>query len=160
MNVRAATPTDHGQIWEILEPIVRAGETYALPMDWSSEETLEYWFGPRHTVFVAEQERQLIGTYYLKPNGLGGAAHVANCGYATRSDSSGRGVGRAMAQHSLEAARERGYRAMQYNFVIASNERAVKLWESLGFQVVGRLPGVYRHPRLGFVDALTMHRVL
>lgn len=147
-------------MWEILEPIVRAGETYALPTDWTEEETLRYWSAPGHLVFAAVEAGQVLGTYYLKANGVGGAAHVANCGYATLAEAAGRGVGSAMALHSLDVAREQGFLAMQYNFVIASNVRAVRLWERLGFQIVGRMPGAYRHPRLGLVDALTMHRTL
>lgn len=161
MLIRAATSADRSAIWAILEPIVREGETYAIPVEWTEAESLGYWFAPRHDVFVAVSDDEgVVGTYYLKPNGLGGGAHVANCGYATRADTQSRGVGRTMALHSVEAARERGFLSMQYNFVIASNERAVRLWQYLGFEIVGRMPAAYRHPRLGLVDALTMHRVL
>jgi ribosomal protein S18 acetylase RimI-like enzyme len=158
MHIRRATEGDADAVWRILEPIIRAGETYALPRDLNRRDALAYWFSPEHEVFVAQDGDDVVGTYYLRPNQKGGGAHVANCAYMTSV--SGRGVGRAMAAHSLDRARARGFRAMQYNFVIASNERAVRLWQELGFQIVGRIPAAFRHPTVGLVDALVMHRPL
>ena len=158
--IRPAAPADDDAIWAILEPTFRAGETYPIPRDISRADALDYWRSPGHAVFVAEDRGQIVGTYYLRANNRGGGAHVANCGYVVAPEASGRGVARAMCQHSLAAARQRGFRAMQFNFVIASNERAVLLWQSCGFAVVGRLPDVFAHPRLGMVDALVMVRNL
>jgi ribosomal protein S18 acetylase RimI-like enzyme len=160
MKIRPATPADHDAIWAVLESMIRAGETYALPRDWSCEKALEYWFAPAHEVFVAEQDGATFGTYFLQANGLGAASHVSNCGYVTATHATGRGVARAMCEHSLERARARGFTAMQFNFVVSTNERAVALWHHCGFATVGRLPGVFHHPTLGFVDALVMHRTL
>ena len=160
MRIRLADAGDDDAIWAILEPIIRAGETYTLPRDMSRAEALAYWGSPGHSVFVAEQEGGVLGTYYLRANQRGGGGHVANCGYMTAPSATGRGVARAMAQHSLDEARARGFRAMQFNFVVSSNERAVRLWEGLGFVAAGRLPGAFRHPVLGFVDALVMFREL
>jgi ribosomal protein S18 acetylase RimI-like enzyme len=160
MQIRPATPADRGAIWAILEPVIRAGETYALDRELSEEEALAYWLGPDKAAFVAEEEGAIVGTYYLRPNQPGGGRHVANCGYVTGEAARGRGVARVMGLHSLDEARRRGYRAMQFNFVVASNMRAVGLWESLGFAVVGRLPLAFDHPRLGSVDALVMYRSL
>lgn len=158
--IRPAGHAEAPAIWTILEPVIREGETYALPRDMSQDQALAYWLAPGHEAFVAEADEVILGTYYLRPNQPGGGGHVANCGYVVARGAEGRGVARAMAEHSLEHARRRGYCAMQYNFVIATNERAVRLWQSLGFEVVGRLPGAFAHPRLGFVDALVMHRKL
>jgi len=158
--IRPATTADRAAIWRILEPAVRAGETYALPRDMSEVDAIAYWMGPGHEVFLAEQEGRVVGTYFLCANERGGGAHVANCGYTTDPAMRGRGIARAMAEHSLEAARRRGFLAMQYNFVVSTNEDAVHLWHSLGFETVGRLPGAFRHPRLGPVDALVMFRRL
>jgi ribosomal protein S18 acetylase RimI-like enzyme len=158
--IRPATPADDDAIWIILEPTFRAGETYPIPRDVSREEALAYWRAPGHSVFVAEQDGHIVGTYYLRANNRGGGAHVANCGYVVATGAMGRGVARAMCAHSLEEARARGFAAMQFNFVIASNERAVKLWRSCGFEIVGTLPGAFRHPRLGPVDAYVMVRSL
>ncbi|MEZ5786652.1 MAG: GNAT family N-acetyltransferase [Xanthobacteraceae bacterium] len=160
MDIRAAANHDLDPIWGILEPVIRAGETYPLPRDMSREAALAYWLAPQHEVSVAADDDGIVGTYYLRANNAGGGGHVANCGYMVRADAMGRGVARAMCAHSLRRAKARGFRAMQFNFVIATNARAVKLWEAMGFSIVGRLPGVFEHPALGFVDALVMHRTL
>ncbi len=159
-TIRPATPADDDAIWAILEPTFRAGETYPIPRDVSRADALAYWRSPGHTVFVAEQDGKIAGTYYLRANNRGGGAHVANCGYMVAAAASGRGVARAMCEHSLGIAHERGFTAMQFNFVVASNERAVRLWQASGFAIVGRLPQAFRHPRLGLVDALVMVRAL
>jgi ribosomal protein S18 acetylase RimI-like enzyme len=160
MLIRAATEQDDEAIWNILKPIIRAGETYTLPHNMPRVGALAYWRAPMHEVFVAGANGEIVGTYYMRPNQMGGGAHVANCGYMTAPAASGRGVARAMCEHSLVHARSRGFRAMQFNFVVATNERAVRLWQLLGFAVVGRLPGAFEHPALGFVDALVMYREL
>jgi ribosomal protein S18 acetylase RimI-like enzyme len=126
----------------------------------SRESALTYWHSPGHEVFVAEDHGEIVGTYFLMANQKGGGAHVANCGYMTSPRATGRGVARAMCAHSLERARERGFRAMQFNFVVSSNERAVRLWQSFGFEIVGTLPKAFEHPTLGFVDAFVMYRQL
>ena len=127
--IRAAGKWDEAAIWAILEPVIQAGETYALPRDMGRGEVLAYWTGPDRETFVAEADGQVVGTYYLRANQLGGGAHVANCGYVTAGHATGRGVARAMAAHSLERARARGFSAMQFNCVVSSNTRAVALWE-------------------------------
>jgi ribosomal protein S18 acetylase RimI-like enzyme len=160
MQIRPAVSGDADSIWAILEPTIRAGETYTLPRDMSRQEALAYWHAPGHEVFVAEENGAVLGTYFLQANQRGGGAHVANCGYVTALVSTGRGVARTMCAHSLEHARSRGFRAMQFNFVVSTNERAVKLWQSFGFETAGRLPGAFQHPTLGFVDALVMYRSL
>ena len=160
MQIRPATPADAAAIWAIIGPTIRAGETYALDRNMSEAEALAYWFGADKAVFVAEAEDKILGSYYLRANQAGGGAHVANCGYMTAASATGRGVARAMAEHSLAEARDRGFRAMQFNFVVATNDRAIRLWQSLGFDVVGRLPGAFAHPAHGFVDALVLYRVL
>jgi L-amino acid N-acyltransferase YncA len=159
-TIRPAGATDDDAIWAILEPTFRAGETYPIPRDISRTDALAYWRSPGHSVFVAAQDGQVAGTYYLRANNRGGGDHVANCGYVVAPAASGRGLARAMCAHSLEEARGRGFTAMQFNFVIASNERAVRLWQACGFAIVGTLPGAFRHPRLGPVDAHVMMRPL
>jgi ribosomal protein S18 acetylase RimI-like enzyme len=160
MTIRAAILTDHDAIWEILEPVIRAGETYTLPRDMTRDEALTYWFSSEHEVFVVDDAAGLLGTYFLRPNHHGGGSHVANCGYVTASSATGRGVGRAMCEHSIAHARASGFRAMQFNFVVSTNERAVRLWKTCGFDVAGRLPKAFHHPNLGDVDALVMFRAL
>jgi ribosomal protein S18 acetylase RimI-like enzyme len=160
MLVREAVQKDADAIWAILKPIIQAGETYTQPRDMSREDALAFWFATGHQVFVEEENGEIAGTYFLRANQKGGGGHVANCGYMTAPQATGRGVARAMCAHSLERARERGFRAMQFNFVVSTNERAVRLWQSFGFEIVGRLPKAFEHPKLGFVDAYVMYREL
>ena len=160
LTIRHALSDDDDALWALLEPIIRAGETYPLPRDMSRAAALAYWRSPAHEVFVAERESSIAGTYYLRPNNDGGGSHVANCGYMVAAHAIGSGIGRTLCAHSIERARTRGFRAMQFNFVIASNERAVRLWQDCEFEIVGRLPAAFEHPKLGFVDALVMHRTL
>jgi ribosomal protein S18 acetylase RimI-like enzyme len=160
VTIRPATPTDHAAVWEILAPMIRTGETYTLPRDMSREDALGYWFAASHSVFVAEIDNLIVGTYFLQPNQQGGGSHVANCGYVTAPSAGGRGVGRAMCEHSLAYAKAAGFRAMQFNFVVSTNERAVRLWQTLGFEIVGRLPSAFNHPTLGYVDALVMFQTI
>jgi ribosomal protein S18 acetylase RimI-like enzyme len=160
INVRPASPRDTPAIWAILEPIIRAGETYALPRDMSRADALAYWCAPSNEVFVAEEGARILGTYLLRANQLGGGHHIANCGYMTAPTAQGRGVARRMLEHSLERAKARGFRGMQFNFVVSANERAIRTWQQAGFEIVGTLPRAFSHPKLGFIDALVMFRAL
>lgn len=158
--VRDAAPSDKNAVWRILQPVIAAAETYALPPSWNEEEALGYWFFASHEVRVAVRGGQIVGTYYLMANQLGGGDHVANCGYVTDAQASGQGVATAMCLDSFKVARKRGFRAMQFNFVLESNVRAISLWIRLGFKEIGRIPDAFRHPSLGFVPALVMWRSL
>ncbi|WP_375243691.1 GNAT family N-acetyltransferase [Sphingomonas parapaucimobilis] len=158
--IRPAQSDDAAAIAAIILPVIRAGETYALDPAMSEDAALAYWLGDGKTVFVFEEEGAILSTYYLRANQAGGGRHVANAGYMTGPAARGRGVARAMAVHSFDEARARGFAAMQFNFVVASNAAAVHLWTALGFATVGRVPEAFRHPRLGPVDALVMHRPL
>jgi ribosomal protein S18 acetylase RimI-like enzyme len=158
--IRPAEISDRAAIAAIILPAIRAGETYALPRDWSEDEAVDCWFAPGHHVFVNEVEGEVLGTYYLQANQKGGGAHIANCGYATHANAQGKGLARAMCEHSLEIAKAMGFRAMQFNLVISTNTRAVALWQSCGFEIMARLPGVFDHPSEGYVDAFVMFRGL
>ena len=160
MQIRRAQIDDNDAIWAIIGPTIRSGETYTLAREMSEAEALAYWTGDDKETFVLEDEGQILGTYYIRPNQAGGGNHVSNCGYMTNAHAVGRGVARFMCLHSLDYAREKGFRAMQFNFVVSVNERAVKLWLSLGFTVVGQLPRAFLHPTRGYVDALVMFRAL
>src|ERR1700730_900067 len=160
MIIRPAGSSDDAEIWSILEPTIRTAETYTLPQDMDREQALAYWFSSGHTVFVAEEGGEVLGTYYLRANQQGGGSHVGNCGYMTAAKASGRGVATAMCAHSLEYARSVGFCAMQFNFVVSSNLPAIHLWQKFGFAMVGRLPGAFLHPSLGYVDALGMYLAL
>jgi ribosomal protein S18 acetylase RimI-like enzyme len=158
--IRPATPDDHPAIWGLLEPVIRAGEELAVPRDGTRADAFAYWMPPGAEVFVAEDAGEIVGSYYLRANPRYPGGHVANAGYVTALHARGRGIARAMCRHSLDHARARGFRAMQYNFVVSTNERAVHLWQAMGFSIADRLPGAFAHPTLGFVDALVMYQTL
>jgi ribosomal protein S18 acetylase RimI-like enzyme len=166
MLIRPATSDDDAALWAVLEPTIRAGETFALPRDMARDAALAFWAAPGGggdgdgDVFVADDAGAIVGSYFVRPNQRGGGAHVANAGYATHAAHTGRGVARAMCAHSIEHARARGFRAMQYNIVVSTNERAVRLWQAMGFAIVGRLPGAFAHPSRGDVDAFVMFQKL
>jgi ribosomal protein S18 acetylase RimI-like enzyme len=160
ITIRSANTNDADAIWRILEPVLRTGETYTLPRDIDRTEALAYWLAAGNQVFVAEEDGDVVGTYYLRANQRGGGSHVCNCGYMTAAHAMGRGIARMMCLHSKEQAKRSSFRAMQFNFVVSTNERAVKLWQSLGFEIVGTLPLAFEHPSKGFVDAFVMFATL
>ena len=162
MLIRPYERRDWDRVWAILEPVFRAGETYAFPLDISKEDARRAWTAQPKEVFVAVDQTtgQLLGTYYLKPNTDGPGAHVCNCGYVVSEKARCKGVASQMCAHSQREAVSRGYRAMQFNLVVASNDGAVRLWQKMGFDITGTLPGAFRHPRLGFVDAYVMYKLL
>jgi L-amino acid N-acyltransferase YncA len=161
VSIRCATADDVAAIWAIIEPAIRSGETLALDREIDQAGALStYWMRPDNSVYVAELEGEIVGSYFLRPNQSGGGDHVCNAGYATAVSATGKGVARAMCEHSLVTAKVQGFAAMQYNFVVSSNERAVRLWQSCGFDIVGTLPSAFNHPTLGLVDSFVMYRKL
>jgi ribosomal protein S18 acetylase RimI-like enzyme len=160
MDIRAFRDSDWPAVWRLLQPTFASGDTYTFAPDSSEADIRKAWVELPLATFVAVEGDQLLGTYFIKPNQPGLGAHVCNCGYVVAPEARGRGVAAAMCEHSQQFARAQGFRAMQFNFVVATNERAVRLWERLGFAVVGRLPGAFRHLRLGYVDALVMYKSL
>jgi L-amino acid N-acyltransferase YncA len=160
MKTRPATDADHDAIWKIFHEIVAAGDTYALDPNMSRKAALAYWFGADTRTYVAESDGVVVGTYILKPNQCGPGSHVANAGFMVASHTQGSGVGRKMAEHSLSEARRLGFRAMQFNFVVSTNTRAIRLWKQLGFEIAGTLSRAFRHPEKGYVDVYVMYRSL
>ncbi|MGZ5018903.1 MAG: N-acetyltransferase family protein [Chthoniobacterales bacterium] len=158
--MRSATEEDRDAIWGIFHAVVAKGDTYTFDPAISRKEALSYWFAKPNMTYVAEEAGRIVGTYILKPNQPSAGAHVANAAYMVAPSAQGRGAGRAMGEHSLGEARRLGFRAMQFNFVVSNNESAVHLWQKLGFKIVGTLPGAFRHPEKGYVDAYVMFRSL
>lgn len=162
-SIRQINPlTDQEDLWEILCPILRQGETYALPRDWTKDATLEYWCHISHTVYVLihNTHQKIIGTYFIHDNQKGGGSHVCNCGYATHQLYRNNKIGYLMCLHSLKIAKELNYYAMQYNFVISTNIYAIQLWQKCGFQIVGTLPNAFLSPTFGHVDVYVMFQKL
>ena len=161
IEIRPFEESDWPAVWALLEPVFRAGETYVFSPDISREEAHHVWIEMPAAVFVAHDEHQaILGTYYIKPNQPGLGAHVCNCGYIVAESARGRGIASQMCEHSQREAVQRGFRAMQYNLVVSTNVGAVRLWERHGFDVVGRLPEAFHHPKHGYVDALVMVKLL
>ena len=160
LKIRPATDPDHDAIWEIFREVIAAGETYPLEANTPREEALAYWFQRDAHVYVAENENGVVGAYTLHANQSGGGAHVANAGFIVERSQRRQGVGRGMAEHCLAEARRLGFRALQFNFVISTNESAVRLWQEVGMKIIGTLPAAFRHPSKGYVDVYVMHRSL
>ena len=159
-SIRRATDADWEAIWPFFREIVAAGESYAYPVDLGKEAGRKIWLETPLATYVAEVEGSVMGSYYLKPNQLGPGSHICNAGFMVSAAAQGKGLGRAMAEHALDQARVMGFRAMQFNCVVASNKGAVALWERLGFRVIGTIPDGFRHRELGLVDALIMFKEL
>ena len=160
VKIRAATETDRDAIWDILHQVVATGDTYALDPKMPRADALAYWFGKDTRTYAAESSGRIVGTYILRPNQSDGGSHVANAAFMVAPDARGRGVGHAMGEHCLSEARRLGFRAMQFNFVVSTNESAIRLWKQLGFKIVGTLPGAFRHPQKRYVDVYVMFRSL
>jgi L-amino acid N-acyltransferase YncA len=160
LNIRPATNKDHDAIWDIFHAVVSPGDTYSFDPQVSREDALAYWIRSGTQTYVAEQDREIVGTYILKPNQSGAGAHVANAAFMVAASARGFGVGRAMAEYCLSEARRLGFHAMQFNFVVSTNEPALRLWRHLGFRIVGTLPNAFRHPTNGYVDVYVMFRSL
>jgi L-amino acid N-acyltransferase YncA len=160
MRIRPAEDRDRDAIWEIFHAVVVEGDTWVFDADTPRSVAMDYWFHPGTRPYVAEADGRVVGTYLLRPNQPGHGSHVSNAGYMVSPNARGMGVGRAMGEHSLQEARRLGYRAMQFNFVVSTNDSAVRLWKALGFEIVGTLPGAFRHSHLGQVDVFVMFRSL
>jgi len=160
LQIRAAADSDRDAIWDIFHDVVATGDTYVFDPNTSREEALAYWFRDDTHTYVAEQNGEVVGSYVLRPNRPGLGAHVSNASFIVAKSARGLGVGRAMGEHCLSEARQLGFRAMQFNFVVSTNESAVHLWQQLGFKIVGTLPGAFRHSQKGYVDVYVMFRSL
>jgi len=159
--IRRFAPADWSAVWAMLHTTFRTGDTYAFAPDSTEDDIHRAWVEvPAATYVACAADGRVQGTYYLKPNQPGLGAHVCNCGYVVAPDAQRAGIATAMCEHSQAEARGMGFRAMQFNLVVATNERAVQLWRRLGFAVAGTLPGAFRHSRLGYVDALVMYKTL
>jgi len=161
ITIREASASDWPQIWTILEPVFRAGETYSYAQNITSDQARQAWMElPAKTFVCAKADGELIGTYYLKANQPGQGNHVCNCGYVVSSAARGLGAAATMCNHSQEVDLALGFRSMQFNLVVSTNEGAVRLWQRLGFTIVGTLPAAFKHPTRGYVDAFVMFKQL
>ena len=160
MIIRQATAEDWDAIWDMLAPVFNQGETYTYPAGLSKVEAHYYWIEKPKYTYVAVEAGKILGTYFLTENQPGQGSHVCNCGYVVAASARKRGIASAMCIHSQEEAIAKGFKAMQYNIVVKTNEGAVRLWQKHGFEIVGTLPKAYKHSRLGYVDAHVMYKLL
>lgn len=160
INVRKAVHSDSESLWDIIEPIIREGITYVFSPDSSREKMLGYWMAADKETYVAEIDGEVVGTFYLKANQPDRGSHVVNAGYMVSPKVAGKGIGKAMAEFSFLEAKRLGYHAMQFNYVVKSNTTAVRLWQKLGFEIVGEIPKAFSHPKTGLSSVLVMYRKL
>ena len=161
ISIRRFEDKDWPAVWKIIEPVFRAGETYAISSTISEQEAHHIWVEYPAATYVAINESGIIqGTYYLKQNQPGPSAHVCNCGYIVAESARGRGIASSMCEHSQAEALAHGFQAMPFNLVASTNKGAVRLWKKHGFEIVGTLPNAFNHPRHGFVDAFIMYKQL
>jgi L-amino acid N-acyltransferase YncA len=160
LSIRKAEESDFDSIWPIFKAVVATGDTYVLSPTTPREDAFRYWFGPGIATYVAEDNGVIVGMYKLIPNQRDLGSHVANAAFMVSPEIHGRGIGKLLGQHCLKEARRAGYLAMQFNYVVSTNEMAVALWMKLGFSIVGTIPKAFRHEKLGYVDVHIMHRFL
>jgi len=160
LEIRKATAEDKSQVWEIINEVLSKGDSYTFAPGSPREKMLAFWFAEDKETYVAEIEKKIVGTFFIKSNQPDLGSHICNAGYMVSSEAKGKGIGRKMAEFSFEEARKLGYQAMQYNFVVKSNEIAVKLWLTLGFEIIGEIPEAFQHKDFGLTNALIMYRQL
>ncbi|OOE37207.1 GNAT family N-acetyltransferase [Salinivibrio kushneri] len=158
--IREITRPDFASFWPTFSAIIQAQETYALDPDMTQQDAFSLWCGSTLNAYAYVENDAVLGIYYIKPNGMGPSQHICNCGYMVASEARGKGIARLLCQHSQDMALERGFKAMQFNSVVSTNEVAVTLWQKLGFSIVGTIPRAYKHSQLGLVDSYVMYKWL
>ncbi|MFE6969922.1 GNAT family N-acetyltransferase [Isoptericola sp. NPDC057653] len=159
LTIRPTTDDDWPALWPIVDGVVRAGESYAYPSDLTSDQGRALWLerAPGATVVAEGADGALLGTAKMGPNRPGRGDHVGTASFMVSPAARGRGVGRALGEHVVAWHREQGYRGIQFNAVVETNEAAVRLWRSLGFEVVGTVPGAFRSAAHGYVGLHVMY---
>jgi len=160
LEIRKADASDRPAVWQIIKTVIAGGDTYVYPPDSPEDAMIAYWFGTDKHTYVALLDGEIVGTFWVRPNQPGLGSHVANAAYMVSPDSGGKGIGRRMAEFSLDEACKLGFTAMQFNFVVKSNSVAVKLWQSLEFEIIGEIPDAFDHRKNGLTNAFIMYRKL
>jgi ribosomal protein S18 acetylase RimI-like enzyme len=158
--LREIGANEFARVWPMFHAVIAAGDTYSYPPDLGMEQACEWWTTAPSRCFIAERDGDVLGCYMLRPNQPGLGDHVANAGYMVSPAARGQGIASKMCEHSLQQARAAGFTAMQFNFVVSTNTSAVRLWQRHGFQIVGQVPGAFRHDQHGPTDVYVMHRIL
>lgn len=158
MVIKKALLNDFKDIWPIFKSVISTGDTYVFPPDMSFEDAQTYWMSPNHYIYLVTYNDQVAGTYILKANHIGLGSHVSNASFMVHPDFQGKGIGKLMADHCLKEAKRLGFKAMQFNIVISTNEPAITLWKKLGFQIIGTTPQAFQHQSKGLVDTYIMYK--
>jgi ribosomal protein S18 acetylase RimI-like enzyme len=158
LEIRQALPQDAEKVWEIIQQVISSGDTYVFAPDSNREKMLNYWYEKDKYTYVALWEGEIVGTFWFKSNQPDLGSHIANAAYMTSPKANGQGIGKAMGEFSIQEARRLGYRAMQFNIVVKTNERAVNLWQKLGFSIIGEIPEAFNHQKYGLVNAYIMYQ--
>ncbi len=161
ISIKPANKNNWPDIWKIIEPVFRAGDTYAIPQDISDNDAYALWMGKALATYIAvDKNDTVLGTYYIKPNQLGPGSHICNCGYIVSETARGQGIAQKMCEHSQQEAVNKGFLSMQFNLVVSTNQGAIRVWEKMGFAIVGTIPKAFNHPQKGLVDAFVMYKDL
>ncbi|SHE32542.1 GNAT family N-acetyltransferase [Vibrio gazogenes] len=158
--IREITKSEFESFWPTFSSVIQAQETYAFDPNMTLEEAFVLWYEIPLQAYAFIENDVVLGTYYIKPNALGPSRHICNCGYMVSGAARGKGIARQMCEHSQQKALELGFNAMQFNSVVSTNEIAVRLWQKLGFTIIGTIPKAYQHAQLGFVDSYIMYKWL
>ncbi|WP_020528856.1 GNAT family N-acetyltransferase [Flexithrix dorotheae] len=160
MKIRKAKTSDYDNVWKIFSRVIETGDTYVFDPKTPKSDLGKHWFADYMQTFVVEENETILGTCIIKPNQIGLGNHIANCSYMVSPEAQGKGIGKMLCEHSLKIAREMGFKGIQFNIVVSTNEGAVKLWKKFGFEIIGTTPKGFRHSKLGFVDTFIMFRSL
>jgi ribosomal protein S18 acetylase RimI-like enzyme len=160
LEIRKAAEADKSEVWEIIKAVISGGDTYVFYPNTPKEKMLAYWFAADKKTYVALVENKVVGTFFIKANQPDLGSHVANAGYMVAPEAKGKRIGRTMAEFSMKEAKRFGFQAMQFNFVVKTNEVAVRLWQKLGFEIIGEIPEAFQHHENGLTNALIMYRKL
>lgn len=161
MEIRKADKQrDYDKVWDIFSRVIATGDTYVFDPDTPKDRLQEYWFAGYMDTFVATDNERIAGTYIIKPNQIDLGNHIANCSYMVHPAYQGHGIGKLLCRHSIDFAKEKGFWGIQFNIVVSTNEKAVKLWQQFGFEITGKTPKGFRHKALGLVDTYIMFKPL
>jgi len=160
LNIRKATEFDFDKVWEIFSKVIKTGDTYVFNPNTPKEDLKKHWFADYMETFVIEENKQILGTYIIKPNQIGLGNHIANCSYMVNPNTQGKGIGKKLCEHSIEVARKKNFEGIQFNIVVSTNKGAVELWKKYGFEIIGTTPKGFRHSELGLVDTYIMYKNL
>ena len=160
LDVKKITEDDFDEVWTLIKKIITKGDTYVFSPETKKNQMLSYWCSKSNHTYIVQNDGKLVGTFLIKDNQPGLGSHIANAAFMTEPDETGKGVGRLMSEFALKEAKNLGYSAMQFNFVVKSNSRAIRLWKKLGFLVIGEVPEAFNHATEGLTNALIMYRKL